>query len=70
MKARKRVSRRSKVVRIRAQADWKSYPQAQFAAWERPAKKRVTMFIDADVLAWLRNRGRWYQKEINQILRG
>jgi uncharacterized protein (DUF4415 family) len=36
---------------------------------ERTQKKRVTMYLDADVLAWFKDQGRRYQREINQALR-
>jgi uncharacterized protein (DUF4415 family) len=32
-------------------------------------KKRVTLNLDADVLAWFRGMGRGYQWEINKALR-
>jgi uncharacterized protein (DUF4415 family) len=35
----------------------------------RPLKKPVTLRLDADVLAWFRNKGRRYQTRINQALR-
>ena len=44
--------------------------------WERarpvyPAgKERVTMRLDADMLAWFRRQGRGYQTMINAVLRG
>ncbi len=38
--------------------------------WRRVAKKRVTVNLDADVLAWFRGMGRGYQWEINRTLRG
>jgi uncharacterized protein (DUF4415 family) len=37
--------------------------------WRRVAKKRVTVNLDADVLAWFRGMGRGYQWEINRTLR-
>jgi uncharacterized protein (DUF4415 family) len=42
--------------------------------WERarlvyPKKQRVTLRLDADLLAWFRRRGRGYQARINAILR-
>jgi uncharacterized protein (DUF4415 family) len=42
--------------------------------WERarlvyPKKERVTLRLDADLLAWFRRRGRGYQSRINAILR-
>jgi uncharacterized protein (DUF4415 family) len=38
------------------------------AAWP-PAKKQLTIRLDADVLDWLRRHGRGYQTRINRILR-
>jgi len=38
------------------------------AAWP-PAKKQLTIRLDADVLDWLRAHGRGYQTRINRILR-
>ena len=35
----------------------------------RPIKKRVTIHIDADVLAWLQSGGKGYQTRLNQHLR-
>jgi uncharacterized protein (DUF4415 family) len=32
-------------------------------------KKRVTLNLDADVLAWFREMGRGYQWEVNRVLR-
>jgi uncharacterized protein (DUF4415 family) len=42
--------------------------------WERarlvyPNKERVTLRLDADLLAWFRRQGRGYQSSINAILR-
>jgi uncharacterized protein (DUF4415 family) len=37
-------------------------------AWP-PAKKQLTIRLDADVLEWLRGHGRGYQTRINRILR-
>lgn len=44
--------------------------------WERAQvvhprrKERVTMRLDADMLAWFRRQGRGYQTRINAVLRG
>ena len=38
------------------------------AAWP-PAKKQLTIRLDADVLDWLKGQGRGYQTRINRILR-
>jgi uncharacterized protein (DUF4415 family) len=35
----------------------------------RPVKKQVTLRIDADVLAWLRQQGKGYQSRLNSLLR-
>ena len=35
----------------------------------RPIKQLVTIRLDADVLAWLKNEGNGYQTRINGILR-
>ncbi len=37
-------------------------------AWP-PAKKQLTIRLDADVLTWLKGHGRGYQTRINRILR-
>ena len=37
-------------------------------AWP-PAKRQLTVRLDADVLNWLRANGRGYQTRINRILR-
>ena len=38
------------------------------AAWP-PAKRQLTIRLDADVLNWLKSNGRGYQTRINHILR-
>lgn len=35
----------------------------------RPRKKSLTIRIDADVLAWVKSRGKGYQTRINSYLR-
>lgn len=35
----------------------------------RPVKKQVTVRLDADVIAWLRNKGAGYQTRMNELLR-
>ncbi|MCG7658068.1 BrnA antitoxin family protein [Wielerella bovis] len=35
----------------------------------RPQKRQVTVRIDADVLAWLKQDGKGYQTRLNEILR-
>jgi len=35
----------------------------------RPRKKKVSLYLDADVLEWLKSKGRGHQTRINRILR-
>lgn len=35
----------------------------------RPVKQQLTVRLDADVVAWLRGRGKGYQTRLNQVLR-
>src|ERR1017187_5463015 len=35
----------------------------------RPVKQQLTVRLDADVVAWLRQQGRGYQTRLNQVLR-
>ena len=35
----------------------------------RPVKRQLTVRLDADVVAWLRQRGAGYQTRLNQVLR-
>ena len=46
----------------------KSFLKKATAAWP-PAKKQLTIRLDADVLAWLKAHGKGYQTRINRILR-
>lgn len=83
MKRRKRVSKTGKVASLKASGDGKpgcsangaklsgsgGDPLAASRGWRRPPKKRVTMYLDADVLAWFREQGPGYQKEISRVLR-
>jgi len=41
---------------------------AALRLWRRENKKRITLFLDADVLAWFKEKPK-YQKEINRALR-
>jgi uncharacterized protein (DUF4415 family) len=45
---------------------WKDAVRGRFY---RPVKQAVSMRLDADVIAWLRKRGRGYQTRVNSILR-
>ena len=77
MKRKKRVKRRGRVAILRAsggvehespvsrRAQWREQ-QLELKRWLRLPKKRVTLNLDADVLAWFRGMGRGYQWEINK----
>jgi uncharacterized protein (DUF4415 family) len=47
-------------------ADWS---KAVVGKFYRPIKKSLTIRVDADVLAWLKNQGKGYQTKINGLLR-
>ena len=83
MKRTKRVKRHGRVAGIRASGGveqgrstrdggrWRGWRERQLELkrWRRLPKKRVTLNLDADVLAWFRDLGRGYQWEINRALR-
>jgi uncharacterized protein (DUF4415 family) len=46
--------------------DWSG---AEIGKFYRPAKKSVTIRLDADVLRWLKAYGRGYQTRVNGLLR-
>ena len=83
MKRKKRVKRRGRVTSLRASGSveqgrstndgdrWREWRERQLKVkrWLRLPKKRVTLNLDADVLAWFRGMGRGYQWEINKALR-
>ncbi|MGA7410106.1 MAG: BrnA antitoxin family protein [Bryobacteraceae bacterium] len=48
-------------------SDWS---RAVVGKFYRPIKTPVTLRLDADVLAWLKQQGRGYQTRINNVLRG
>jgi len=45
------------------------YKAAEQPALYRPVKKPTTIRLDADVLEWLKSKGKGYQTRINAILR-
>jgi uncharacterized protein (DUF4415 family) len=47
-------------------ADWSGAVVGRFY---RPVKQPVTIRIDADVLAWLKSKGKGYQTRINRLFR-
>ncbi len=46
----------------------KTFLKKATTAWF-PAKRQLTIRLDADVLAWLKGHGKGYQTRINRILR-
>jgi uncharacterized protein (DUF4415 family) len=80
MKQKKRVKRRGRVAILRASGgvehespmsrrqQWRER-QLELRRWLELPKKRVTLNLDSDVLAWFRGMGRGYQWEINKRLR-
>jgi uncharacterized protein (DUF4415 family) len=85
MKLKKRVTKNRQIARLRASGSvehgrstgggpsltrkiWGKRAR-ELKDWRRVAKKRVTLNLDADVLAWFRGMGRGYQWEINRTLR-
>jgi uncharacterized protein (DUF4415 family) len=59
------------------QIDTSDIPELPPGAWKdavrgkfyRPMKQAVSMRLDADVVAWLKKRGKGYQTRANNILR-
>jgi uncharacterized protein (DUF4415 family) len=57
--------------------DTSDIPELPPAAWKdamrgrfyRPLKQAISMRLDADVVAWLKKRGKGYQTRANSILR-
>lgn len=37
--------------------------------WYKPVKKKVCMYIDADIVEWYKAKGKGYQTQINKVLR-
>ena len=59
------------------QIDYSDIPQLPPSFWKnavrnpfyRPIKQQVTVRLDADVIAWLRQPGKGYQSRLNRLLR-
>jgi uncharacterized protein (DUF4415 family) len=57
--------------------DYSDIPATQPEEWRnavvgkfyKPIKQQLTVRIDADVIAWLKTKGKGYQTRINQLLR-
>jgi uncharacterized protein (DUF4415 family) len=69
MKRQKRLRRRGKIRRLTASAGAGGRDAGKFLRWYRPVKQKVSLRLDADLLAWLKRRGPSYQTRINRILR-
>jgi uncharacterized protein (DUF4415 family) len=60
-----------------AQIDLSDIPELTEKFWKnavrnpfyRPIKKQLTLRLDADVIAWLRKKGKGYQTRANDLLR-
>src|ERR1700735_4553168 len=60
-----------------SQIDTSDIPELPLRVWKdavrgrfyRPVKQAVSMRLDADVIAWLKKRGKGYQTRVNSILR-
>jgi uncharacterized protein (DUF4415 family) len=60
-----------------SEIDFSDIPPAKESFWKnavrnpfyRPVKQQVTVRLDADVVAWLRQRGKGYQTRLNSVLR-
>lgn len=46
-----------------------AWKDAARGKWYRPVKQAVSIRLDADVLAWLKTKGRGYQTRVNRLLR-
>jgi uncharacterized protein (DUF4415 family) len=60
-----------------AEIDFSDIPPLRQSFWEnavrnpfyRPVKQQLTVRLDADVVAWLRQHGKGYQTRLNRMLR-
>jgi uncharacterized protein (DUF4415 family) len=60
-----------------SEIDFSEIPPLKESFWKnavrnpfyRPVKQQLTVRLDADVVAWLRQPGKGYQSRLNQVLR-
>ena len=60
-----------------SEIDFSEIPPLKDSFWKnavrnplyRPVKRQLTVRLDADVIAWLRQQGKGYQTRLNQLLR-
>ncbi|MFN0168649.1 MAG: BrnA antitoxin family protein [Bryobacteraceae bacterium] len=74
-------ARKQKLARLAArpdaEIDFSDIPPLKDSFWKnairnpfyRPVKQQLTVRLDADVVGWLRQKGRGYQTRLNQVLR-
>jgi uncharacterized protein (DUF4415 family) len=74
-------ARKRKLARLAArpdsEMDFSEIPPLKESFWKnairnpfyRPVKRQLTVRLDADVVAWLRQQGRGYQTRLNRVLR-
>ena len=74
-------ARKRKLARIAArpdaEIDFSEIPPLKESFWKnavrnpfyRPVKQQLTVRLDADVVAWLRQHGKGYQTRLNRVLR-
>jgi len=63
--------------RPESEIDFSDIPPLKASFWKnavrnpfyRPVKQQLTVRLDADVIAWLRQKGKGYQTRLNQALR-
>jgi len=75
------VGRKRKLAQVAARPDSEiepsEIPPLKKSFWEnavrnpfyRPVKQQLTVRLDADVVAWLRDQGKGYQTRLNRVLR-
>jgi uncharacterized protein (DUF4415 family) len=75
------AARKRRLAQVAARPDSKidlsETPPLKAGFWEtavrnpfyRPVKQQLTVRLDADVVAWLRDQGRGYQTRLNRVLR-
>jgi uncharacterized protein (DUF4415 family) len=75
------VARKRKLTQLGARADaeidFSEIPPLNDSFWKnavrnpfyRPVKQQLTVRLDADVVAWLRQHGKGYQTRLNKVLR-
>jgi uncharacterized protein (DUF4415 family) len=75
------AARKRKLARLAKQPDseidFSDIPPLEESFWKnavrnpfyRPVKQQLTVRLDSDVIAWLRQQGRGYQTRLNNLLR-